>query len=141
MDKFFRIVVCGLLSVVFLTGCGQQPKAQNTAKNEVVVASTPIVTPTAPADPMPQLSELSEERKLSGGVLVEKIIRNKAIQTALRNANFYSGEIDGKIGPKTKEAVKEFQTSKNLTADGIVGARTWSKLKLYLPQEQTNREP
>ena len=74
MDKFFRIVVCGLLSVVFLTGCGQQPKAQNTAKNEVVVASTPIVTPTAPADPMPQLSELSEERKLSGGVLVEKIL-------------------------------------------------------------------
>ena len=36
---------------------------------------------------------------------------------------------DGKFGPLTEEAVKEFQTSHGLTADGIVGAKTWAALK------------
>ena len=140
MNKIFGFVVCGLWSAVLVMGCGQQPKAQDTAKNEVIVASTPITVPTAPAQPLPQLTELAQGKKSSSGTPIEKIARNKAIQLALRNANFYSGEIDGKIGPKTKEAVKKFQVSKNLTMDGIVGARTWAELRVYLPQEQTDRE-
>lgn len=36
---------------------------------------------------------------------------------------------DGKFGPLTEEAVKEFQTAHGLTADGIVGAKTWAALK------------
>lgn len=36
---------------------------------------------------------------------------------------------DGKFGPLTEEAVKEFQTSHGLVADGIVGAKTWAALK------------
>ncbi|MBB3035273.1 N-acetylmuramidase domain-containing protein [Alteriqipengyuania lutimaris] len=35
---------------------------------------------------------------------------------------------DGDFGPKTLEAVKTFQTSKGLSADGIVGRKTWEKL-------------
>lgn len=140
MDKFVRIVVCGLWSVVLVMGCGQQPKMRNTAKNEVVVASIPITAPTAPAEPLPQPTELTQGRKSSSGTPIEKIARNKAIQLALRNANVYWGEIDGRIGPKTKEAIKKFQLSKDLTTDGIVGAKTWTQLKAYLPQEQANLE-
>lgn len=136
MNKFVRTVICGLWSVVFLIGCGQPPKAQNTAQNEVVVASTPITAPTAPAEPLPKPTELTPSKRSWIGTPIERIARNKAIQLALKNANFYLGEIDGKIGPRTKEAVKKFQTSKNLTADGIVGAKTWTELKAYLPQEQ-----
>ena len=35
---------------------------------------------------------------------------------------------DGKFGAKTEEAVKQFQTSVGLKADGIVGPKTWEEL-------------
>jgi peptidoglycan hydrolase-like protein with peptidoglycan-binding domain len=56
------------------------------------------------------------------------------IQKALKNAGFYQGEIDGKIGPRSQEAIKEFQRKNNLVDDGKVGAKTWSLLKVYLEQ-------
>jgi murein L,D-transpeptidase YcbB/YkuD len=56
----------------------------------------------------------------------------KSIQTTLKNAGFYSGTIDGKIGKKTREAIKEFQKANGLKADGIVGKQTWSRLQKYL---------
>lgn len=37
-------------------------------------------------------------------------------------------EIDGVFGPKTKEAVIQFQKANGLTTDGIIGPKTWSKL-------------
>ena len=57
---------------------------------------------------------------------------SKQIQTALKNAGFYEGLIDGKIGKNTKKAIRAFQEANGLSADGIVGNKTWSKLKAYL---------
>ena len=54
------------------------------------------------------------------------------IQKALKAANLYSGTVDGVNCPKTKKAVKEFQTQNNLKADGKVGPKTWKKLEPYL---------
>ncbi|MDD5518687.1 MAG: peptidoglycan-binding domain-containing protein [Candidatus Omnitrophota bacterium] len=59
------------------------------------------------------------------------------IQTALKNANFYTGAIDGKIGPKTKKAIVEFQKANGLTADAKVGPKTWNVLNRYLNPENT----
>jgi peptidoglycan hydrolase-like protein with peptidoglycan-binding domain len=56
----------------------------------------------------------------------------KSIQNALKNAGYYNGPIDGKVGRKTKDAVGEFQKANGLKADGKVGPQTWSKLKKYL---------
>lgn len=36
--------------------------------------------------------------------------------------------IDGKFGPKTEAAVKQFQNKNSLTVDGYVGPKTWSVL-------------
>lgn len=54
------------------------------------------------------------------------------IQQALKNAGYYRGNLDGKIGPQTRTAVEAFQSDQGLTVDGIVGRNTWSKLKAYL---------
>ena len=56
----------------------------------------------------------------------------KNIQIALANAGYYNGKIDGKIGSKSREAIKDFQRDNGLKADGIVGANTWDKLREYL---------
>jgi peptidoglycan hydrolase-like protein with peptidoglycan-binding domain len=55
----------------------------------------------------------------------------KDIQVSLKNAGFYSGNIDGKIGPKTKKGIEDFQAANNLKVDGKVGPKTWDKLKTY----------
>ena len=54
------------------------------------------------------------------------------VQTALKNAGFYKGTVDGKIGQQTKKAIESFQRKHNLTADGVIGRRTWEELKAYL---------
>lgn len=59
----------------------------------------------------------------------------KQIQLALRQAGFYSGKIDGKIGPQTTQAVREFQRQHDLKADGKVGPRTWAVLRPYFTGE------
>ncbi|MDD2752111.1 MAG: peptidoglycan-binding domain-containing protein [Candidatus Omnitrophica bacterium] len=56
----------------------------------------------------------------------------KQIQTALRNAGYNPGEIDGKMGAQTTEAIKAFQSASNLPADGKVGKNTWAVLRSYL---------
>jgi peptidoglycan hydrolase-like protein with peptidoglycan-binding domain len=59
-------------------------------------------------------------------------LASKDIQTALKNAGHYTGEIDGKIGPGTRDAIRAFQEANGMTADGICGKGTWEKLKTYL---------
>ena len=53
------------------------------------------------------------------------------IQTALKNAGFYTGNIDGKIGPKSKKAIEDFQKANGLKADGKVGAKTWELMNKH----------
>ena len=52
----------------------------------------------------------------------------RAIQNLLKNKFGYNIDVDGIFGPATTTAVKNFQNSKGLTADGIVGPQTWLKL-------------
>lgn len=54
------------------------------------------------------------------------------VQRALKGAGFYDGDVDGKIGPKTRDAIREFQRANNLEPDGVCGRKTWDLLKSYL---------
>ncbi|MDD5611265.1 MAG: peptidoglycan-binding protein [Candidatus Omnitrophica bacterium] len=59
----------------------------------------------------------------------------KDIQTALKNAGFDPGTIDGKGGKQTKEAIKAFQKANGLVADGKVGKKTWALLGAYIEKK------
>ena len=59
----------------------------------------------------------------------------KQIQTALKNSGYYQGMVDGKMGKKTRKAVRAFQKANNLPADGKVGKNTWIVLKEYLEKK------
>lgn len=48
----------------------------------------------------------------------------KSIQKKLRELGFYSGSVDGIYGSQTQSAVKKFQKSVGITADGIAGKNT-----------------
>ena len=52
----------------------------------------------------------------------------RALQQRLNVLGFNSGTADGSFGPKTEAAVKAFQKSRGLAADGVVGPKTWDKL-------------
>ena len=51
-----------------------------------------------------------------------------AVQQLLAAKGYKSGKTDGIFGANTEAAVKRFQTANGLTADGIVGKNTYTKL-------------
>ncbi|MDR3077244.1 MAG: peptidoglycan-binding protein [Planctomycetota bacterium] len=57
----------------------------------------------------------------------------RTIQAALREAGFYRGNVDGKVGSQTIGAITAFQRSVGIKADGIVGRVTWQHLQGYVP--------
>lgn len=85
---------------------------------------------------VPQQAENAESEKIAASSSLQKIEipdtpDKKDIQRALKNAGVYDGEIDGKMGQKTKKAVEAFQAANDLNVDGKVGPNTWDKLKTY----------
>jgi peptidoglycan hydrolase-like protein with peptidoglycan-binding domain len=92
----------------------------------------------------------------AGGEATFRIVRESApeadpvvrdIQSALREMAMYEGEVDGIAGPRTLQAIRDFQARAGLEPNGKVGAplldaiRTASvpapKLKKVAPAEQT----
>ena len=52
----------------------------------------------------------------------------KGIQSRLRNLGFYTAAIDGKYGPKTRAALRRFQSWKNLSATSEMTSAALSRL-------------
>ena len=79
-----------------------------------------------------RLSEYKTQR-----IVVPKIARftdpsNEDVQTALKKAGYYTGAIDGKVGPMTRDALMKFQEENDVKVDGVVGRGTWQLLREYL---------
>ncbi len=66
-----------------------------------------------------------EETTLYNGCRGEGV---RAMQQALINLGYLHGNADGIFGIQTEEAVRAFQRSNGLTADGLAGTRTLSAL-------------
>ena len=88
-----------------------------------------------------RVEELKAERSARSSGKTNVGIKNKGsrqskehirdIQTCLKNAGFYKGEVDGVKGRKTRGAIRKFQDANGLTADGVVGKKTWEALSKY----------
>lgn len=71
----------------------------------------------------------------SPDLVVEEILKRDSwgdlvsvVQHDLNQRGFDAGAPDGVFGPRTEAAVKAFQKSQNLPADGRVGPDTWKAL-------------
>lgn len=76
-------------------------------------------------------SALANSDVSSGYVYLHYGSRGAAVtrlQTALKNAGYYNGAIDGQYYDQTYAAVKKFQRAQGLVVDGIAGKQTQNKL-------------
>ena len=58
----------------------------------------------------------------------QRAVSDADIQRRLQQLGFNIGTIDGKLGRKTRNAIKAFQRANGLTADGKIGNKTLKKL-------------
>lgn len=95
-----------------------------------------VAKPVESDQSAPDSGDQAAVEKVSVAASLSPTIRVKVsaekIQRALQAAGVYTGPVDGKIGPGTKEAIIEFQKSHGLKADGVLGRKTWDELKTYL---------
>jgi len=62
---------------------------------------------------------------LSSGAIGSQV---KAAQWLLNEHGYGVIAVDGVFGAATERAVKSFQSARGLSADGVIGARTWTAL-------------
>lgn len=144
-NGFFGIILAiAVILPIALFGCkGKVEKPadnQNFDSTQAVTQATDALVTTEPAqyvatETIPPTAAPQVAAWRSSPIVQEAGSRNKDIQLALKNAGFYAGSIDGKIGPKTKAAVIEFQKVKGLKTDGKVGSKTWAELEKYLVRQ------
>lgn len=91
-----------------------QPSAPETSSTLTWSANTPL---NAASEAAPWL------RRGSQGEAVTQL------QTRLKQLGYDPGTVDGTFGSLTQAAVIRFQQAHQLTADGVVGAATWAKLR------------
>lgn len=146
--KAARAVIFVFLISVIAFGCSRKQEVSGVngmgieGEDKDIVTQTitspevvePLTQPTAPAQTAQpiQVEAIPAQTAAAVPLETEGIERNKQIQIALKNANVYFGEIDGKIGPLTRKAIEEFQKTKGLKMDGKVGPITWGELQKYL---------
>ncbi len=140
--KRFVFIVLALTALTYFTGCGKKQQALEEMQEPMSMEALSKLPAEAPApvetkaQPVQNIEPLLSQPVAAPGATLPAPTSSKPskieIQTALKNAGFYTGNIDGKIGPMTKKAIEEFQRVHNLKADGKVGPQTWAVLSVYL---------
>lgn len=138
MKRLLSLGVTALL-LVALSGCGKKQEAEELQPITMESLSAPISSgqalPEFKGDGIKVLPSSSVVETKEGVLLPPQgpyKPSNIEIQTALKGAGFYSGKIDGSIGPKSKKAIENFQSANGLKVDGKVGPKTWEALSKYL---------
>lgn len=145
MNQIFRLGMLTFLGAMLVfTGCASKKKTSR----QISALESQVNVLTSELERVDQdLQETraaaqggSGSRYASGVATSGSVYRTPAgfelpsadIQRALKNAGYYQGSVDGKIGSGTKDAIKAFQRDNGLEADGVCGRTTWNKLQTYL---------
>ena len=134
MKKYVFIFLVVAVAV-YLTGCGRKKDTLEEAQEPLSIEVSPTATTftqQAPAAPAAVTAKSQQTAEVPLPPQSPYKPTNQQIQAALKNAGYYTGQIDGKIGPLTKKAIEEFQKANNLKADGKVGLKTWALLSAHL---------
>ena len=127
-----------ILVLAALSGCGKKQEMEELQPITLVSLSTA----DSPMQAAPDFRAPETKILINSAVSLDKEVlplppqgpykpKGIEIQTALKNAGFYTGNIDGKIGPKSKKAIEDFQKANGLKADGKVGPKTWEAMSKY----------
>lgn len=81
-----------------------------------------------------------ESRRDEMGAAQEGQANIKDVQQALKEKGFDPGPIDGVMGPKTRDALKSFQSANNLKATGKLDEQTAQQLGVEAGQKSAMRE-
>jgi peptidoglycan hydrolase-like protein with peptidoglycan-binding domain len=138
MKKLLSLVVLALV-LAGLSGCGKRQEAEELQPITMELLSVPSSSAVVAADLKTQEAKALVAPAITQTKEVVPVPPQGPykptgieIQTALKHAGFYAGSIDGKIGPKSKKAIEDFQTANGLKADGKVGPKTWEVLGRHL---------
>lgn len=122
---WFRALAAGC--VLGLGGCAAPADNPKTADPPPAPApaAAPPVAPAAPAPAAPEPARAAPEPAAPAAAPMS----GKELQEALTARGYKPGPIDGKPGPKTREALKLFQKDAGLPATGLLDAETTQRLR------------
>ena len=124
-------IIAGIAAIVLLMGGLIYMLAQDipmAAEVRRVMSLTPTPLPPAPdkvTARTPDPSDPAQVKELRYNSVGDEV---KRLQARLTELGYYHGDTDGLFYDETKKAVTAFQEANGLTADGIVGEKTWEKL-------------
>lgn len=142
--KRYLFLVFAFVLIIYFMGCGQQKKEEEILTMDelgAISVEPPTVSELQPeAVPEPTVRDIPPKPAPTippppTATSVSVKPNSREIQTALKNAGYYIGEIDGKLGRMSRKAIEDFQEANGLTVDGKVGPKTWSALAKYLTVE------
>lgn len=149
MKRYTFALIALLGMALFVSGCGKKPIEQanvsgtgfdSVSSNEELAQLPQAAAPNqqaatevlpVEASPVTAPAATAAATTATETIAGQTLSYQQKIQTALKNAGYYNGAIDGKIGPGTRKAIQAFQKEKSLKADGKVGPKTWALLEPY----------
>ena len=128
-QRINKLSIDGLAGMATRQLVMSQAQAKNSAAAATPAQATPTPAPAAASSAQASSSLFGNYAAIRSGSKGERV---KALQNALITLGYLSGNADGVYGSKTKNAVKAFQRSKKLTADGVAGKKTLSSIESAL---------
>lgn len=126
------VSVAGMLASLAITSAGPAQAVPPPAAKYVQYTVCNFTDPSAPTyNPFPFSKDITTAAQSTGNSNVRRAVRS--VQELLRFAGYTNRIggpvlVDGKYGPATAYAVKQFQRRYGLSVTGNVGPKTWKKL-------------